>query len=153
MSTWNTVTIKTPKEIDLDELPDIDDLGLWDGQDFDFPEEPTASGRSKYRADDLDNWIIDYTTEHPEISIHWYEEWDDDEPGQSLNVYRAGSIVRAESKSSALVPANLAELIAAVREALSEGVIVVHETGQPTRKPIHGATLALVDALDPQVKS
>lgn len=148
MSTWNTVTIKTPKEIDLDELPDIDDLGLRDGQDFDFPEEPTASGRSKYHADDLDNWIIDYTTEHPEISIHWYEEWDDGDSGQTLTVYSAGSIVRAESKHSALVPDNLDELISALRKAIDSRTLEIRETGKPVRYPIQEAALALVKALE-----
>jgi hypothetical protein len=171
MSTWNVITIERPGALTLDTLPDAltRDGEIWEGRDEDdtrvgFPDRMSPlgyeikgrdadpdgvikiSGHSKWRADDAIEALIELSKTTGRITHH--EEWDDDEVGQSVSVYENGAEVREVRKVSALVPANLPDLIADARKSIWRDP----KNGDITM-PLHGggaAIMALLDALDPE---
>jgi hypothetical protein len=152
---WNNVTIKNPGTITLESLalnPAFNGDGdMWEDVDSDFLDDDLyVQGGSKYTADDLIEAIVALSAEHPEATITHSETWTGEGPTEEEWVYRAGAVVREESRVSNMVPVLLPELVAAVREALDAKTLAIHETNKPTRHPIEEAARALVDALDPR---
>lgn len=151
MSTYHAVTIATPVPIDLATLPYplYDDgsgsWGLHDGDEWYDPAAPMCYGHSAYALDVIGVWAAAYTAAHPEVTVTWSQEWDDEEPGQQVTVYRAGVVVVAESKHTELVPDNLRELIADVRTALDAHGHLAYDAA----RQMFDAARALCDALDP----
>lgn len=126
MSTWNTVTIRAL--VPFDTLPDVEDFGLihedkWSHYGGNavqlIPDTSTGfAGESKYRRDEIAAWCEEWTAENPGIAVEWSQTWDDDGQGESLDVYRDGELVRAESKIARLTPLDMNAMIAAVRAEL-----------------------------------
>ena len=177
MSTWNVVTIHNPGDLTIETLPDaLSPDRFMDGEIFDeregkpevhygtppndwrtpaMPGDPNGDirieWRSKYSDDEAQAACAEIAT--GERTVTHFQEWDDDEVGQSLDAYRNGIVVEQESQNGDLVPRNLDELVKAVRDALADRTVVIHETGKPPRYPLEDAARALVDALRPEVKS
>jgi len=166
MTTWNNITISNPGTLTVEALPDElkGDGAIWEDFSADDEREAiepdhyypgsvgregkpegdiTIEGRSKYHADDAEAIL-------PELSkgrrIEWFEEWDDDGPGQRVTVWENGEEVAAERKHSELVPDALHELVAELRALLPEK--------WEDKSPLSESAQRLVDALDPKgVKS
>jgi len=154
MSTYHVVAIDTPAPIDLASLPyplcDYDGSragawGLHDGDEWDDPAAPMCYGHNAYTLDVIGEWAAAFTAEHPGVTVTWSQEWDDEEPGSDVTVYRAGAVVVAESKHTELVPDNLRELIADVRTALDARGHLAYDAA----RQMFDAARALCDALDP----
>lgn len=171
MSTYNSITIENPGALTIETLPDAltSDGEIWEGYDvtderidvperrteaFIFPGRPgnpdgaiTIAGGSKWRAEEAIAALVELSKTTGRITHH--QEWDDDAPGAETTVYENGEYVEAKSLESAMVPANLAELIAEVRRHLwrdRRGDVTTpnnfHAGGE--------AIMALLDALDPK---
>jgi hypothetical protein len=170
MSTWNAITIENPGALTIDTLPDAltRDGEIWEGYEvtderidvperrteaFIFPGRPgnpdgnfVIAGGSKWRADEAIAALMELSKTTGRITHH--QEWDDDTPGAETTVYVNGEYVEAESLESAMVPANLAQLVAEVRKYVRRdhrGDIYTSMGAEPMR-----AVMALVDALDPK---
>ncbi|MFF2388913.1 hypothetical protein [Agromyces sp. NPDC058104] len=121
----------------------------YQGRDASPEGDITITGHSKYRATSAESALYELSAAYPEITVSWSQEWDDDEPGQCLDVIRAGEIVRESSLVVHMVPMTLPDLIAAAREALASDVKAVHENGGVTY-PVDDALRALLLALEPE---
>lgn len=141
MPTWNVITIIRPGSLSIAELPEGlgPDGPIWEERSvYDeresipaseifgkhYPETPgdpdgeiRIEGWSKYHAD-IDTEILALSEGR---RIEWFEEWNEDEVGQSQSVYEDGAIIAAEGKHSELVPDTLTELITAVRSHVGAG--------------------------------
>jgi len=169
MTTWNSITIESPGALTLDTLPDAltGDAEIWENRTEEdervtvpareafgatYPERPgnpggsiIISGGSKWSAEDAIHAVIELSKTTGRITH--YQEWDDDQQGQSLTVYENGAEVEELAQVSELVPANLRELIANVRRYVRRdhrGDIYTEMGSEPMK-----AVMALVDALDP----
>lgn len=165
MSTWNSITIHNPGDLTLDTLPsalwaegeiwegrDEDDeregwpagrFGAWDkGRDPNPKGAIRVSGHSKYTAEAAGACLLELSKGR---RIEWSQEWSEDEPGSSLDVFIDGVRSREESTHDMQVPDNLSDLIAAARKALAV-------RGRESARLIHAqrALENLLDALDPQ---
>lgn len=102
-------------------LSDLKDMATEAFGDVDVSAWPDGSisiaGWSKYQRDELHDFAADYTAA-TKSTVTITEEWGG-EGGPSVETYvwRGGERVHPEEQVSQLVPANLAELIAAVRAA------------------------------------
>lgn len=165
MSTWNVVTIEKPGRLTLADLPEaLTSAGPLGGEDYSDTDEredtpPTMyrgvlvgagrpgkpggniviEGRTKYRAEELFAACVEVSASTGG-TVTWFEEWDDDEVGQSVTVFRAGELVDSEGRTSELVPVNLTELVESLRDALDHSGIALS---------VAVRARALVDALRP----
>lgn len=144
MTTWNTVTVVglEAASLTIDQLPDIYEPYLHDGDGVDgnhwdhgfewvastedepahmkaVTDEAYVAGHSKYRVEEIETWIKQFTAEHPELTIEWDQTWDDDDAGREVTIWRKGELVRGESQVSALVPMDYVNLIQEGRDALA----------------------------------
>ncbi|MDL5351150.1 hypothetical protein [Microbacterium sp. zg-YB36] len=171
MSTWNAIVIEQPGSLTIDTLPDAltGEGEIWEGYDVTDERESrqpntyyqgdpggpgnpegriVISGHSKYEASAAIAALIELSKTTGTITHS--EEYDYDEPGQEVTVYRAGGYVLAESRTSELVPNNLGELIAAVREgiALVDATFDKEEEHYAAVRTVMAAR-ALISALTP----
>ena len=159
MSTYHVIKITTPEPINLASLPyplyDYDGThpnawGLHDGDVWEDPTAPICYGHSAHGVEPIETWALEYTAAYPGITVTWSQEWDDEDAGASISVYRDGTFILAESKHTELVPDNLHELIAVAREALGYHDKAVMTALHPSNPFTLASTLrSLVDALDP----
>ena len=148
MSTWNSITINEPGDLTVETLPTelTSDGEIWEWYEAYSNEGAiTIEGHSKYSADEAKSAMRRLSRSTGRITH--FEEWDDDEVGQSLTVYENGAVVHEQGRHSELVPDNLAELVKAGRDALSADTDSVWENGRVTR-PMRDALRALVEALE-----
>lgn len=148
MSTWHTIEITGVKAagITLESLPSSsEEWGLsegepWapsltyvtseDGKPGSFVEDEDSfntNGRTKYSVEEVGAWARDITSGLADVVVTHDEQWDDDDGGRSVTVYRNGDIDRAASRVSALVPMdylaimNEGQRAIAALEATAEG--------------------------------
>lgn len=140
MTTWNTVSIDglSTTGLKIDELEDIYEPYLHDGDgvggnhwDTPLVHNPNTGkltrdedgayvcGRSKYRVDEIEAWIKVFTLEHPDVTITWSQEWDDDDQGSENTVWRKGELVREESEVNGMIPLDWATLVRDAEHAVA----------------------------------
>jgi hypothetical protein len=78
-----------------------------------------VNGRSKYRVEEIETWIKVFTLDHPELTISWDQEWDDDEYGSESTVWRKGELVREESQVSGMIPMDWSKLVDEAKRVLA----------------------------------
>ncbi len=166
MSTYNNITItgETPEARawldgkNIDKLPDFTGYEEPDWERFDTGRECVevrGTWDSKYATDGVGEWIARITRKHPGIRAEWSQEWDTrdaDDPGHTVDVWRDGEWVPAESRTMGLVPVKLDDLLAEVKAAAAE-----HETAAmgdsgdaelDAALSLRHAALALAEALE-----
>lgn len=143
------VTVTDAPEDLLSQLPNFELLETenWGAlQDYDKAADKFVDVPNGYylygvgRYDDEQNiirWILEFTEKHPAATVMHSLEWHADEGGIEENVYRAGALVREESKVNGMLPLDLHLLVDKALAAL----------GTTDPMAVREALIALVDKL------
>lgn len=78
----------------------------------------SGTGRSGDTAE-ITAWAKKFTAKHPDATVAISEEWSEGDTEMEENVYRAGELVREESKVNAMVPLDLHALLEEAKAALA----------------------------------
>lgn len=74
-------------------------------------EEPggyQCYGEGRYGDEqNIRDWAMKFTTEHPDATVELSTEWDADGHGEELSVYRKGQLVNEESQTNRMVSLDL----------------------------------------------
>lgn len=158
MATYSVITITPFETIPADPLPDFDlrNGEPWSVRVVDGTAVARLTGNARWGVwENVRPWAEGFTSEHPGVSVELWESWDTSdahEPGEARTVWRDGARVLHEMKEARLVPSNLDELIASVRELFGTdggewaGTLV---PGDVVAAPV----IALLDALDDRATS
>lgn len=130
MGTYTVIEVSNAVHLTEEKLDRaLDQAGLRDALDdltvgSDEAGSWTIAGNSRWTVDEAQQLASDLTSGHPASLARVTEEWDTrdaDEPGSSVHVYKGGQHRPDFDQETGLVPADLAEAIAAVRAALVSG--------------------------------
>lgn len=155
MSTWNSIDIHNPGTLTVDTLPDAlgEDGEMWESYDAaDWRDEKnprdliTVSGRSKYTAEEVQAALPALAIDGRRI-VH-SQEWDDDEVGQSEDIYENGAHAPEQGKHSALVPDTLPALVERLTSALAAYDAIESDDDPGYHARVDAAINALTPARD-----
>ena len=116
----------------LETLPDFDlsESSGWElGRDYDPELGKHAEVETSYYLygvawysdiEKISKWIGEFTTEHPLLSVVLSQEWDADGHGEEVMVYRAGELVRPESRMNGMVPIDITLILDQATKLLDE---------------------------------
>ena len=132
MSTWNTVVISNPGNIDSTAVAEI--LDAEDVRDWRQPIPATAwnkevsgdpegsielSWETKYPDRDAYPYLLELSEKHPEAIFDYTEVWDDDDGGRQRRTIQNGELL--DIKETAMVPPSIYTLSLEGEEVLANG--------------------------------
>ena len=132
MSTWNTVVISNPSNIDsaaVAEMLDAEDVRdwrqpipatAWSKEVSGDPEGGSElSWETKYYDRDAYTYLLELSEKHPEAIFDYTEVWDDDGGGRRWRTVQNGELL--DIKETAMVPPSIHTLSLEGQEVLASG--------------------------------